>query len=203
MEWLPMCAKLEEAVGVRNWLDIVFLYCQKFLAEHRDFSIKVNRLVGQMNEACQDRIAFVQELESVAGVAVIAKTVVFLTEMMDKEGFRELQLRDLEKEARERALEIKMFVQKLMCKMVEFMKQLQVVVGLVGGVVVFREEEDAVFYCGFDVENLIQSEISGVFKRIEMKLEDARGYLLEVFDLYFSSGALSSVGISKRVKTAD
>ncbi|GJT60746.1 hypothetical protein Tco_1004279 [Tanacetum coccineum] len=141
MEWLPMCAKLEEAVGARNWLDIVFLYCQKFLAEHRDFSIKVNRLVGQMNEACQDRIAFVRELESVAGVAVIAKTVVFLTEMMDKEGFRELQLRDLEKEARERALEIEMFVQKLMQyfvdeldilegrsvpgKMVEFMKQLQ------------------------------------------------------------------------------
>ncbi|GKD13432.1 hypothetical protein Tco_1197839, partial [Tanacetum coccineum] len=35
-------------------------------------------------------------------------------EMMDKEGSREWQLRDLEKEARERALEIELFVQKLM-----------------------------------------------------------------------------------------
>ncbi|GJS08165.1 hypothetical protein Tco_0364961 [Tanacetum coccineum] len=67
-----------------------------------------------MNEACEDKIAFVRELESVVGVAVTAKTAMFLMEMMNKEGFREWQLRDLEKEARERALEIEMFVQKLM-----------------------------------------------------------------------------------------
>ncbi|GKC38042.1 hypothetical protein Tco_1050426 [Tanacetum coccineum] len=110
MEWLPMCAELEEAVGAHNWLDMVVLYCQKFLAEYRDFAIKVNRLVGQMNEACQDRIAFVRELKSVAGVANMTKTVVFLTKMMNKKGFREWQLRDLEKKARERTLEIEMIV---------------------------------------------------------------------------------------------
>nr|GEZ16456.1 hypothetical protein [Tanacetum cinerariifolium] len=37
-----------------------------------------------MNEACQDRIDFVRELESVVGVTVMAKTVVFLKEIMDK-----------------------------------------------------------------------------------------------------------------------
>nr|GFA14371.1 nucleic acid-binding, OB-fold protein [Tanacetum cinerariifolium] len=46
MEWLPMCAELEEAVGARNWLDMVVLYCRQFSAEHRDFAIKVNMLVG-------------------------------------------------------------------------------------------------------------------------------------------------------------
>ncbi|GKE86555.1 hypothetical protein Tco_1560297, partial [Tanacetum coccineum] len=71
-------------------------------------------LVGEMNEACQDRIAFLRELESVAGVTVTAKTAVFLKEMMDKEGSREWQLRDLVKEAKEMALEIELFVQKLM-----------------------------------------------------------------------------------------
>nr|GEY69923.1 hypothetical protein [Tanacetum cinerariifolium] len=40
----------------------------------------------KMNDACQDRIAFVRELESVAGVTVAVKTVVFLKEMMDKKG---------------------------------------------------------------------------------------------------------------------
>ncbi|GJU55422.1 hypothetical protein Tco_1229136 [Tanacetum coccineum] len=68
------------------------------------------KLVGQMNEACQDRISFVRELKSVAGVANMTNTVVFLTEMMNKKGFREWQLRDLEKKARERTLEIEMIV---------------------------------------------------------------------------------------------
>nr|GEY13135.1 hypothetical protein [Tanacetum cinerariifolium] len=59
-----------------------------------------------MTEVCQDRIAFVRELESVAGVTVTAKAAVFLKEMMFKEGSRKWQLIDLEKEAKERALEI-------------------------------------------------------------------------------------------------
>ncbi|GJX35904.1 hypothetical protein Tco_0247461 [Tanacetum coccineum] len=76
-------------------------------------AIRMNRLVDEMNEACQDRIAFVRELESVEGVTVTAKTAVFLKEMMDKEGSKEWQLHDLEKDAKEKALEIELFVQKL------------------------------------------------------------------------------------------
>nr|GEV80911.1 hypothetical protein [Tanacetum cinerariifolium] len=117
MEWLPMCAKLEEAVGARNWLDMVTLYYRKFASKHREFAIKLNRLRGEMIEACQDRIAFVWELESVAGVTVMAKTTVFLKEMIDKERSREWRLQDLGKEAKERALEIELFVQKLMHKL--------------------------------------------------------------------------------------
>ncbi|GJZ10465.1 hypothetical protein Tco_0545224 [Tanacetum coccineum] len=66
----------------------------------------MSRLCGEITQVCQDRIAFVRELESVAGVTVTAKTAMFLKEMMDKEGSREWQLVDLEKEAKERALEI-------------------------------------------------------------------------------------------------
>ncbi|GKB48857.1 hypothetical protein Tco_0899610 [Tanacetum coccineum] len=53
-------------------------------------------------------IAFVRELESMVGVTITAKTVVFLKEMMDKKGSREWQLNDLGKEAKERAREIEM-----------------------------------------------------------------------------------------------
>nr|GFA91886.1 hypothetical protein [Tanacetum cinerariifolium] len=88
------------------------LYCRKFTSKHREFAIRMNRLVGEMDEVCQDKIAFVRELESVAGVTVTAKTAVFLKEMMDKEDSREWQLRDLGKEAKERALETELFVQK-------------------------------------------------------------------------------------------
>nr|GEY68049.1 hypothetical protein [Tanacetum cinerariifolium] len=84
MEWLPMCAKLEMAVSARNWLDMLVLCCQKFVSEHREFAIRMNRLVGEMNEACQDRIPSVRELESMVGVTVTMNTIVFLKEMMDK-----------------------------------------------------------------------------------------------------------------------
>ncbi|GJR59054.1 hypothetical protein Tco_1501216 [Tanacetum coccineum] len=42
----------------------------------------MSRLRSEMNEACQDRIAFVHEFESVTGVAVTVKTTAFLKEMM-------------------------------------------------------------------------------------------------------------------------
>ncbi|GJX95630.1 hypothetical protein Tco_0351428, partial [Tanacetum coccineum] len=82
--------------------------------EHRDFALRVNRLIGEINEACSDRGAFVRELRSVTGETVPAMTVVFLEKMMDKEGNREWQLRELEKEAREIAFGIESFIFKLM-----------------------------------------------------------------------------------------
>ncbi|GKD43716.1 hypothetical protein Tco_1268361 [Tanacetum coccineum] len=82
--------------------------------EHRDFALRVNRLIREMNEAGSDRGAFVWELQSVTGETVPAMSVVFLEKMMDKEGNKEWQLRDLEKEAREMAFEIESFLFKLM-----------------------------------------------------------------------------------------
>ncbi|GKG11157.1 hypothetical protein Tco_0342557 [Tanacetum coccineum] len=75
----------------------------------------MSRLRGEMIEVCQDRTTFIRELESVAGLTVTAKTAMFFKVMMDKKGSREWQLVDLEKEAKERALKIDWFVQKLMC----------------------------------------------------------------------------------------
>nr|GEU90481.1 zf-BED domain-containing protein [Tanacetum cinerariifolium] len=80
----------------------------------REFTRRLNGLIGEMNEACADRIAFVQELWSVPGESVPAKTAVFLEEMMNKEGGRECQLADLVNEGREMVREIKFFMGKLM-----------------------------------------------------------------------------------------
>ncbi|GJR20422.1 hypothetical protein Tco_0968949 [Tanacetum coccineum] len=88
-KWMPMCEKLEKAVGGR-------------------------RLIGQMNEACEDMIAFVRELRSGTGEPEPRKMAVFLEEMMEKECNEEGQLRDLEKEARTMAFEIDSFLMKLM-----------------------------------------------------------------------------------------
>nr|GEU48823.1 hypothetical protein [Tanacetum cinerariifolium] len=65
---------------------MMIVYCQKYADEHRDFALRVNTLVGQMNEACLDRISFVHELQSVAGATVPVKTVLLLEKMMDKKG---------------------------------------------------------------------------------------------------------------------
>ncbi|GJU45672.1 hypothetical protein Tco_1202938 [Tanacetum coccineum] len=100
MAWLPKCEELERAVGGRNWLDMMTVYFDEYAYEQREFTRRLNGLIGEMNEACADRMAFVQELRSVAGESVPAKTAVFLEEMMNKEGSREWQLADLVKKLR-------------------------------------------------------------------------------------------------------
>nr|GEU31553.1 hypothetical protein [Tanacetum cinerariifolium] len=106
MEWLPMCEELEKVVGACNWVDMMIVYFQKVANEHRDFALRVNWLIGEMNDACSDREAFVRELWNVTGETVPTMNVGFLKKMMDKEGHMEWQLLDLEKEAREMAFEI-------------------------------------------------------------------------------------------------
>ncbi|GKB38866.1 hypothetical protein Tco_0883808 [Tanacetum coccineum] len=86
----------------------------EYTYEQREFNRRLNGLIGEMNEACAGRIAFVRELRSVAGESVPAKTTVFLEEMMNKEGSIEWQLADLVREGRERVHEIELFMGKLM-----------------------------------------------------------------------------------------
>ncbi|GJZ80251.1 hypothetical protein Tco_0645245 [Tanacetum coccineum] len=92
---------------------MLIVYCREFTDEHRDFALQVNRLIGDMIIACKDSVAFVGELQSVAGENVSAKTAVFLEEMVNKKGSMEWQLHGLEKEAREMAFEIDSFLLKL------------------------------------------------------------------------------------------
>ncbi|GKA88436.1 hypothetical protein Tco_0810200 [Tanacetum coccineum] len=113
MEWLPKCEDLERVIGGRNWLDMMIVNFDEYAYEQREFTRRLNGLIGEMNEACADRIAFVRELRSVAGESVPAKTTVFLEEMMNKEGSREWQLADLVREGRERVREIEFFMGKL------------------------------------------------------------------------------------------
>ncbi|GJV81681.1 hypothetical protein Tco_1517551 [Tanacetum coccineum] len=80
---LPKCEELERVVGGRNWLDMMIVYFDEYAYEQRKFTRRLNGLIGEMNEACADRMAFVQELWSVAGESVHAKTV---REIVDKEG---------------------------------------------------------------------------------------------------------------------
>ncbi|GKD30080.1 hypothetical protein Tco_1240858 [Tanacetum coccineum] len=112
MESLLMCEKLERAVGERNWLDIMIVYFDDYASGQRDFARRLNWLVGEMNEVCEGRVTFVQELQNVAGETMPVKVVVFLEEMMNKEGSREYELHNLEKEAKETICEIEFFVGK-------------------------------------------------------------------------------------------
>ncbi|GKA47730.1 hypothetical protein Tco_0740613 [Tanacetum coccineum] len=86
MTWLPKCKELERAVGGRNWLDMMIVYFDEYAYEQREFTRRLNGLIGEMNEACADKMAFVQELQSVAVESVPAKTAVFLEQMMNKEA---------------------------------------------------------------------------------------------------------------------
>ncbi|GJT04798.1 hypothetical protein Tco_0839260 [Tanacetum coccineum] len=93
---------------------MMIFYFDEYAYEQRKFTRRLNGLIGEMNEACADRIAFVRELCSVAGESVPTKTAVFLEEMMNKESSREWQLANLVREGRERVREIEFFMGKLM-----------------------------------------------------------------------------------------
>ncbi|GJY14887.1 hypothetical protein Tco_0385309 [Tanacetum coccineum] len=103
----------EIAVASLGWLDMIVLYCQKSAAEDREVALCFNRLREDSIVAFENRMAFVHKLENVTGVSVVSKTIVFLKEMMEKEDSRD-HLENLENEAKQRALEMESFVQKLM-----------------------------------------------------------------------------------------
>ncbi|GKB89987.1 hypothetical protein Tco_0962259 [Tanacetum coccineum] len=103
------------AVGSRGWLDMMVLYCQKSASKDREVALLFNRLRGDRIVAFENRMDFVHELENVTGVSVVAKIVVFLKKMMEKEDSKDYHLENLENESKQRALEMESFVQKLMC----------------------------------------------------------------------------------------
>ncbi|GKC46842.1 hypothetical protein Tco_1064564 [Tanacetum coccineum] len=113
MEWLPKYAELEMAVGLQKWLDMMVLYCRRSADEDREFTRQMNRLRGEMICVCEERVAFVQDLESLSGVIARAKMADFLNEAMIKDNRRIIQLHNLEREAEERAVEKDRFVHKL------------------------------------------------------------------------------------------
>ncbi|GKE19201.1 hypothetical protein Tco_1426778 [Tanacetum coccineum] len=87
--WYKMCLHLQLLPFGTKGGFAGNLHLRLYAYEQRKFTRLLNGLIGEMNEACADRIAFVRELQSVAGESVPAKTVVFLEEMMNKESSRE------------------------------------------------------------------------------------------------------------------
>ncbi|GJU88766.1 hypothetical protein Tco_1301189 [Tanacetum coccineum] len=74
MEWLPKCVELEMAVGSQNWLGMMVVYCRNAAKEDREFATRVNRMRGDMIVACEDRVSFVAELETLSDVTAAGFT---------------------------------------------------------------------------------------------------------------------------------
>ncbi|GKF66547.1 hypothetical protein Tco_0193064 [Tanacetum coccineum] len=77
MEWLSKCAELEMAVSSQNWLGMMGVYCQNAAKEDREFATRVNRMRRDMIVACEDRVSFVAELETLSDVTAAVKTAFF------------------------------------------------------------------------------------------------------------------------------
>ncbi|GKE33551.1 hypothetical protein Tco_1452873 [Tanacetum coccineum] len=91
---------------------MMVVYCRNAAKEDREFATRVNRIRGDMIVACEERVSFVAELETLSDVTTAVKTA-FFKETMDTDDMRIRLLHDLEKEAEERAREKEVFVQKL------------------------------------------------------------------------------------------
>ncbi|GJZ34980.1 hypothetical protein Tco_0580797 [Tanacetum coccineum] len=119
--WLPKCEELREAADSLDWVDMMVLYFRRSAAEDRKFVSQINMLRGEMIVACQERVCFVQELETVAEASAPQKMTKFLNETQVKDDEKLLHLQNLERETELRAVEKELFIQKLL-RNVPFLK---------------------------------------------------------------------------------
>ncbi|GKD71400.1 hypothetical protein Tco_1325490 [Tanacetum coccineum] len=82
--------------------------------EDQRFARQINRLRGEMAVACEKRMGFVEELETVRGIITPAKAVEFLKDTQLKDDAKLAQLHDLERQVELRAVEKELFIQKLL-----------------------------------------------------------------------------------------
>ncbi|GJZ69275.1 hypothetical protein Tco_0632825 [Tanacetum coccineum] len=92
MAWLLKIAELQEDSGSSDWTDMFVFNYRRSAAEDREFARHANALRGKLVVVCEERVYFVEELESVK--RVIAP--------------------NLEREAEMRAIEKELFVPKLL-----------------------------------------------------------------------------------------
>ncbi|GKA74216.1 hypothetical protein Tco_0780518 [Tanacetum coccineum] len=101
-------------VGSSDWLDMFIFYCRRYAAEDHEFASRINTLCGELTIACQKRIYFVQELETVKSLIAPVTMAEFLNEIQFKDDQRLMQLQNLERETEARAFVKELFVQKLL-----------------------------------------------------------------------------------------
>ncbi|GKD90445.1 hypothetical protein Tco_1365952 [Tanacetum coccineum] len=84
---------------------MMVLYCRRFIVKDRGFARQISALRGEMTIAREEGVDFVQELEIMSGVIATVKTYEFLNEMLRKDVGRLVLFQNLEREAKQRALE--------------------------------------------------------------------------------------------------
>nr|GFA63721.1 hypothetical protein [Tanacetum cinerariifolium] len=114
MDRLPLITNLCYHAQMSDWTNVLGYYCRKAAAEDRRFAQQINRLRGEMADACAKRMDFVEELESVRGIIAPAKAAEFLKDTQLKDDGKLSQLRDLERQFELRDVEKEMFIQKLL-----------------------------------------------------------------------------------------
>ncbi|GKF17618.1 hypothetical protein Tco_0062536, partial [Tanacetum coccineum] len=100
--------------GSSDWSDMLIFYCRRSATEDREFACRINTLRGELTVSYQERVYFVQLLETVKRVISPRKMAEFLNEVQLKDDQRLTQHENLERETELRAFEKKLFVQKLL-----------------------------------------------------------------------------------------
>ncbi|GJT27946.1 3-oxo-delta(4,5)-steroid 5-beta-reductase-like protein [Tanacetum coccineum] len=113
MAWLPKCAALQERVGGWEWVDMMVLYCQSSATDDREFERRAGVLLREMEDAYDERMDFIRELEVVPGVIVVVKTTEFLKETLWKDDRRLRKLRNLEMDVNKRAFQKDRFIERI------------------------------------------------------------------------------------------
>ncbi|GKG47579.1 hypothetical protein Tco_0507064, partial [Tanacetum coccineum] len=65
---------LQEDYGSSDWMDMFVFNCRRFAAEDREFARQANTLRGELVVVCEERVYFVEELESVKRGCTLSKS---------------------------------------------------------------------------------------------------------------------------------
>ncbi|GKA37850.1 hypothetical protein Tco_0724415 [Tanacetum coccineum] len=248
MAALPICDELRISVNTPDWEPQFILRCHREISKDLRLAREINALRDRLTAVVDEREAFADELDMLAGKYVAGKMAEFTKQVQNKDIPNLMKLQILGREFEPRAQEKEFFIEKL--KVEDGMKRgllvgfsfvvlpasfilidCATVVGLVGGVVISAIDisELPLYVCSgmllvFSSVVLMSKTSSRVRSVVFAKWIDGvleslcslfalvnsvgrrymkKGlgeYLLEVFNLYFSSLALCSVGISKRDK---
>ncbi|GJY57887.1 hypothetical protein Tco_0457779 [Tanacetum coccineum] len=113
MDRRPMITELRSIVGSSDWTEVLRYFYRRGAAEDRGFAMRMNLLREEIADVCEYRRNIADELCSVRNVIALVKSVELLNDTLTKDEAKTAQLRELERQLELRALEIELFIKKL------------------------------------------------------------------------------------------
>ncbi|GJW09057.1 hypothetical protein Tco_1571480 [Tanacetum coccineum] len=160
MSSLPICDELSKSVNTVDWEPHFILRCHREISKDLRLAREINALCDRLTVVVDEREAFDDELDMLAGKYVPGKMAEFTKHVQNKDIPNLMKLQILRREFELRAQEKELFIEKLkgwrekgplyrfsfvVLPASFILIDCATVVGLVGSVAVFQKDKDVVY----------------------------------------------------------